>query len=261
LPAGGLDHETCAGAENTSTVTRADHQDSKKDLRSIHEAITRLKTAAALSAAAIGITAAVFAAPASAAPTCSSLGFPGSDPAARCARVIGINPGSYLGSRPEPRYGTPIINRFYNGDIIELDCWTTGDGAADNPSYKYWIGLHGGSSPQYVNDWYLDSGSPSVWMQQLPAADQQLCGPYGPSKQRGRHEDHANQHQVENYGGIVDARHRHQRNPDRHPGKRGAHLRQPRLALRKRAMCSGNRHRPRLLPGSTDRPTVFGTGR
>ncbi|MEV6522289.1 hypothetical protein AB0M43_10135 [Longispora sp. NPDC051575] len=94
-------------------------------------------------------------------------GYPASDGQSLCAKVTGINAGSYLGVRTTPHYGSPVLYRLYNGNTVEVDCWTTGDGAADKPSYRYWMGLYRASGPAYVNDWYLTTGGPGTWQPRL----------------------------------------------------------------------------------------------
>jgi hypothetical protein len=89
------------------------------------------------------------------------------DPA-RCAQVIGIDPGSALVIRTAPRYGAGEVARFGNGQWLELDCWTTGDPDADGHGYRYWMLVSTGSRSGYVNDWYLDSGGPGTWQAQIP---------------------------------------------------------------------------------------------
>jgi hypothetical protein len=83
---------------------------------------------------------------------------------AKCANVTGIDPGSWLQVRTGPGYGYPDqpgFRRLYNGDSVGLSCWTTGDGAIDNPNWKYWIRVDTGTLTGYVNDWYLETGSPA----------------------------------------------------------------------------------------------------
>jgi hypothetical protein len=99
---------------------------------------------------------------------CSSLGFEGSDANALCARVTGIDPGSYLGARTAPSRRARIVNRFHNRDIVEVDCWATGDPDAEGHGDRYWAGLYGPAGPTYVNDWYVTTGRPSVWTRQVP---------------------------------------------------------------------------------------------
>lgn len=83
-----------------------------------------------------------------------------SDHYAKCAKVIGINPGSYLGIRTAPRYSATVVGRAYNGQWLEVDgCWVYGDGAADNPSYKVWAAIYSAGGYRYVSDWYLNSGN------------------------------------------------------------------------------------------------------
>ncbi|MFF9625718.1 hypothetical protein [Streptomyces griseosporeus] len=89
-----------------------------------------------------------------------------------CTTVTGIDPGSYLLVRTGPGYGYPSIevaySRLFNGDEVGLSCWTTGDGAYDNPNYHYWMSIDLPNSRWgYVNDWYLTTGNPDVWKQQL----------------------------------------------------------------------------------------------
>ncbi|GAA4889022.1 hypothetical protein ACFPM3_18900 [Streptomyces coeruleoprunus] len=89
-----------------------------------------------------------------------------------CTTVTGIDPGSWLQVRTGPGYGYGPINlaysRLYNGDEVGLTCWRTGDGAYDNPNYRYWMAVDvGNSNWGYVNDWYLNTGSPEVWKQHI----------------------------------------------------------------------------------------------
>ncbi|MGW3290662.1 hypothetical protein ACWDR3_39125 [Streptomyces sp. NPDC001002] len=95
---------------------------------------------------------------------------PGSGPGdpARCAQVIGIDPGSSLVMRTAPRYSAGAVARWGNGQWLELDCWTTGDPDADGHGYRYWMLVSTGSSSGYVNDWYLDSGGPATWKPVIP---------------------------------------------------------------------------------------------
>lgn len=83
---------------------------------------------------------------------------------AKCTTVTGIDPGSWLQVRTGPGYGyanTWGFPRLYNGSEVGVACWTTGDGAADNPNWKYWIRVDNGVNSGYVNDWYLETGSPA----------------------------------------------------------------------------------------------------
>lgn len=89
-----------------------------------------------------------------------------------CTTVTGIDPGSWLQVRTGPGYGYgPIAaaySRLYNGDQVGLTCWTLGEGAYDNPNYRYWMWVEvGNSHGGFVNDWYLNTGSPDVWKQQI----------------------------------------------------------------------------------------------
>ncbi|WP_109506166.1 hypothetical protein [Nocardioides speluncae] len=81
---------------------------------------------------------------------------PGGNPA-RCAQVIKVN--TYLGVRTDPWYGAPVVAKLYNGWWTEVECWTYGSGAADNPNYKIWTRVSSGSYWGYVSDWYLDTGN------------------------------------------------------------------------------------------------------
>ncbi|MFJ3669622.1 hypothetical protein ACIPSE_24515 [Streptomyces sp. NPDC090106] len=87
-----------------------------------------------------------------------------------CAYVTGIDPGSWLQMRTGPGYGYADVahGRLDNGEEVGLGCWTTGDGAADNPNYRYWIQVDTGIRSGFVNDWYLDTGNAAVWQQRLP---------------------------------------------------------------------------------------------
>ncbi|MES5820714.1 hypothetical protein [Streptomyces sp. RG80] len=89
---------------------------------------------------------------------------------ANCAYVTGIDPGSWLQMRTGPGYGYADVpsGRLDNGREVGLACWTTGDGAADNPNYRYWMRVDVGVRSGFVNDWYLDTGSPAVWQQRIP---------------------------------------------------------------------------------------------
>lgn len=85
-----------------------------------------------------------------------------------CTTVTGIDPGSYLQVRQGPGYGYPNQwgwPRLNNGDRVGLACWTTGDGAADNSGYRYWMRIDNGIAFGYVNDWYLSTGGPGSWQQ------------------------------------------------------------------------------------------------
>ncbi|KUN84308.1 hypothetical protein [Streptomyces griseoruber] len=95
-----------------------------------------------------------------------------SDSTIPCTTVTGIDPGSWLQVRTGPGYGYgPIADaysRLYNGDQVGITCWRLGDGAYDNPNYRYWMRVEvGGSNSGYVNDWYLNTGSADVWKQQI----------------------------------------------------------------------------------------------
>ncbi|MCD7440920.1 hypothetical protein K4B79_22180 [Streptomyces lincolnensis] len=116
--------------------------------------------AAAILLAGVGL---ITAGPAQAAPRpCPGAG-PG-DPA-RCAQVIGIDPGSALVMRTAPNYGATPVARYGNGQWLEISCWTTGDPDADGHSYRYWMQVSTPGTWGYVNDWYLDTGGPSTWKQ------------------------------------------------------------------------------------------------
>ena len=79
-----------------------------------------------------------------------------------CTTVTGIDPG--YGHGPIAQ----AYSRLYNGNQVGLTCWTLGDGAYDNPNYRYWMRVEVGNSYSgYVNDWYLNTGSPDVWKQQI----------------------------------------------------------------------------------------------
>ncbi|MFF8103470.1 hypothetical protein ACF07S_27715 [Streptomyces sp. NPDC016640] len=86
-----------------------------------------------------------------------------------CAYVTGIDPGSWLQMRTGPGYGYADVpnGRLGNGQEVGLSCWTTGDGAADNPNYRYWMRVDVGVRSGFVNDWYLDTGNPDVWKQRI----------------------------------------------------------------------------------------------
>ncbi|WP_328841467.1 hypothetical protein [Streptomyces europaeiscabiei] len=89
-----------------------------------------------------------------------------------CTTVTGIDPGSYLLVRRGPGYGYDSIeaaySRLYNGNEVGLSCWKLGDGAFDNPNYRYWMSIElPNSRSGYVNDWYLNTGNPDVWKQQI----------------------------------------------------------------------------------------------
>ncbi|MFJ2241172.1 hypothetical protein [Streptomyces sp. NPDC087859] len=82
----------------------------------------------------------------------------------------GIDAGSWLQLRTGPghRYADVPYGRLDNRAEVGLKCWSTGDGAADNPNYRYWMRVEVGNSYSgYVNDWYLNTGSPDVWKQQI----------------------------------------------------------------------------------------------
>lgn len=125
------------------------------------------RTAALLSGAAALAAAAVFgvASPASAA------GYPCSHDghAIWCATVTAIDPGSYLASHNGPSYGSGQTGRrYYNGQEMELACWTTGDGDADGHGDHYWFMLDFDGDSGYVNDWYLTTGSAAQWQPHVP---------------------------------------------------------------------------------------------
>ena len=78
----------------------------------------------------------------------------------------------YLLVRRGPGYGYDSIeaaySRLYNGNEVGLSCWKLGDGAYDNPNYRYWMSIELPNSRWgYVNDWYLNTGNPDVWKQQI----------------------------------------------------------------------------------------------
>ncbi|SHI22569.1 hypothetical protein [Streptomyces sp. 3214.6] len=86
-----------------------------------------------------------------------------------CAYVTGINAGSYLAIRTAPSYGAAKLpgQQWHNGEELGVSCWTTGDPDADGHGYRYWMEVDTGVVTGYVNDWYLDTGGPSTWKQQL----------------------------------------------------------------------------------------------
>jgi hypothetical protein len=86
-----------------------------------------------------------------------------------CAQVIGINAGSYLGERDAPYYWANVVAKLYNGYWVEVECWTYGEGARDNPNYHIWDRVSRGSDWGYVNDWYLDTGAVTQQLNQCPA--------------------------------------------------------------------------------------------
>ncbi len=129
---------------------------------------SRARSASVAAAAAVLLAGAgvLAASPAQAAPRpCPGAG-PG-DPA-RCAQVIGIDPGSALVMRTAPRYGAGAVARYGNGQWLEVECWTTGDPDADGHGYRYWMRVSTAGAWGYVNDWYLDTGGPSTWKPILP---------------------------------------------------------------------------------------------
>ncbi|SHI22572.1 hypothetical protein SAMN05444521_5694 [Streptomyces sp. 3214.6] len=129
---------------------------------------SRLRSAAVAGAATVLLAGAgvLAASPAQAAPRpCPGAGE--GDPA-RCAQVIGIDPGSALVMRTEPRYGSTAVARYDNGQWLEVECWTTGDPDADGHGYRYWMRVSTARAWGYVNDWYLDTGGPGTWKQILP---------------------------------------------------------------------------------------------
>ncbi|MFI6930202.1 hypothetical protein [Streptomyces sp. NPDC050287] len=129
---------------------------------------SRARSASVAGAAAVLLAGAgvLAASPAQAAPRpCPGAG-PG-DPA-RCAQVIGIDPGSALVMRTAPRYSAGAVARYGNGQWLEVECWTTGDPDADGHGYRYWMRVSTASAWGYVNDWYLDTGGPSTWKPILP---------------------------------------------------------------------------------------------
>ncbi|MFB6641106.1 hypothetical protein ACFCYF_28105 [Streptomyces chartreusis] len=81
--------------------------------------------------------------------------------------MIGIDPGSSLVMRTEPRHGAGEVARYGNGQWLEPSCWTTGDPDADGHGYRYWMQVSTPRSWGYVNDWYLDTGGPNTWKSQL----------------------------------------------------------------------------------------------
>ncbi|MFI1049995.1 hypothetical protein ACH4U3_30180 [Streptomyces griseoruber] len=87
-----------------------------------------------------------------------------------CAYVTGIDAGSWLNMRTGPGYGYADMpyGRLNNGAEVGLKCWSTGDGAADNPHSRYWMYIDTGVRAGWVNDWYLDTGDPAVWQQRIP---------------------------------------------------------------------------------------------
>jgi hypothetical protein len=99
---------------------------------------------------------------------CSELGHDGSDSRSLCAIVTNIDAGSYLAIRETPHNDAPEIGRLNNGDVVEVDCWSTGDPDSGGHGYTYWAGLYNPAGPpRYVNDYYLDSGGPEEWQGQI----------------------------------------------------------------------------------------------
>jgi hypothetical protein len=84
-----------------------------------------------------------------------------------CAKVTGIDPGSYLALHKGPNYrggAWPGI-RLHNGETVHLVCWTTGSGDIDGHRDYYWfqVDFSDAAPVGYVNDWYLTTGSYSQW--------------------------------------------------------------------------------------------------
>lgn len=71
-------------------------------------------------------------------------------------------------SLPWRRPSTTAVCRGTGRSEARLKCWSTGDGAADNPNYRYWMYTDTGVRAGWVNDWYLDTGNPAVWQQRIP---------------------------------------------------------------------------------------------
>lgn len=96
----------------------------------------------------------------------------GGDPESWCARVTGIDPGSFLGMYNEPNYdhGRSSSYQGHNGDELIVLCWTTGAVDADGTGNRYWFFADtGGSLPGgYVNDHYLTTGKFADWSQVIP---------------------------------------------------------------------------------------------
>src|SRR5437867_13253137 len=58
------------------------------------------------------------------------------------ANVTAISPGSSLVYHNQPNYSggqVPNTPHFHNGDVIFLQCWTTGSGDADGHGDHYWF--------------------------------------------------------------------------------------------------------------------------
>jgi len=79
--------------------------------------------------------------------------------------VTAINPGSYLAIHRDSNYtsGTLPGLQFHNGDSLYLGCWKTGDGDIDGHGDHYWFYATFGSFGGFVNDWYVNTGSPATW--------------------------------------------------------------------------------------------------
>jgi hypothetical protein len=92
---------------------------------------------------------------------CNDLDFTGSDDRSRCSTITGINPGSSLRVRAQPSLKAPILSeRLRTGDVIEIECWTTGDRVKGN---RYWVGIYGAGGPTFVSDFYVATGDPREW--------------------------------------------------------------------------------------------------
>jgi hypothetical protein len=96
---------------------------------------------------------------------CSDLGYPGSDGASRCSTITGIDPGSSLRIRSAPNLSAPVVGHLRNGEVIEVDCWSTGDSVGGD---RYWVGIYGAGGPTYVPDYYVATGDPAAWTPQFP---------------------------------------------------------------------------------------------
>ncbi|CAL9656364.1 hypothetical protein [Streptomyces sp. enrichment culture] len=89
-----------------------------------------------------------------------------------CTTVTGIGPGSWLRVRTGPGHGYGPLHepcsRLYNGNEAGPSCWTTGDGAYDDPGYRHWTQAGAGDSFWgCVNDRYPDTGHPDAWKQRI----------------------------------------------------------------------------------------------
>jgi len=93
-------------------------------------------------------------------------GFPASDHQSWCAKVAGLSRGQVLRVRTAPSTSAPIAYTLRNGSTVEVDGAISGDPVGPR-RYRIWAKVYDPGRALYVSDWYLDSGSPRVWIPQI----------------------------------------------------------------------------------------------